>query len=479
MPEKISKFLCYFLLAAFLLSLIPVILLGTYNHPTGDDYYYGAEAHIVWENTRSVTATIAEAARGVADDYFRWQGTYSAMLLMRLQPTVFSEGLYAFVTPTLLLMLAGGIFWLLRPVFLSLLHGPSYLWLGCSSLLAGLCIQLVPTQGEAFFWYNGSMYYTGFFAVLLFYLGMAVRYLLNRRKRYLPIMGILGVFLAGGNYIVLLLLLILQSLLCFFLVYKKREKDLSAFGLILLLILAGFLVSALAPGNAVRQGPMWKTPAWQAILLSLIQGIRYLDAWLDKWWLAAAALMTPMMLKILRSHSFRFPCPLPVLGLLYCVFCAMSCPTFYTMHSTGPARAVAVVYYGFILFSFAGYFYLLGYIVQRFRLSYTASLSGVIRTGWLLALALFIAMPVVAGDIRNCTTVKAAYSLVSGEARDYRLEYEARLAILTDPAVTDAVLPPFESRPDMLYVGDLGSNPEDPANRRVAAFYGRQSVIVP
>lgn len=477
MPEKTSRILCYCLLAAFLFSLVPVFLLGAYNHPTGDDYYYGAQAHIVWENTQSVTAAIAEAARGTAEDYFRWQGTYSAMLLMRLQPTVFSEDLYAFVTPVLLIMLSGGIFWLLHPVFKSLLHAPSHLWLGCSSLLAGLCIQLVPTQGEAFFWYNGSMYYTGFFAVLLFYLGAALRFLLVPRRRYPPLLAVLGVFLAGGNYIVLLLLMILQALLCLFLLFQKRKKEFLAFALIFLLILAGLLVSALAPGNAVRQGPMWKTPAWKAILLSLIQGIRYLDAWLDRWWLAAAALMTPMMLKTLRRLSFRFPCPLPALGLLYCIFCAMSCPTFYTMHSTGPARAVAVVYYGFILLSFAGYFYLLGYLVQRIRPE-NAIPHGAIRTGWLLALGLLTAMPLVSGDIRSLTTLKAAYSLITGEAQAYRQEYEARLSILTDPAVTDAVLAPFESRPDMLYVGDLGGNPEDPANRRVADFYGKKSVIV-
>lgn len=30
--------------------------------------------------------TIAEAGRGVAEQYVKWQGTYSAMLLMHLPP---------------------------------------------------------------------------------------------------------------------------------------------------------------------------------------------------------------------------------------------------------------------------------------------------------------------------------------------------------------------------------------------------------
>ncbi len=46
----------------------------------------------------------------------------------------------------------------------------------------------------------------------------------------------------------------------------------------------------------------------------------------------------------------------------------MSCPLFYTMNSTGPGRAVAIVYYTFLLISFAVFFYWLGYIVRKLRM---------------------------------------------------------------------------------------------------------------
>lgn len=38
-----------------IMSLLPILYLGRYNHPTGDDYYYGAQSHIVWEETGSIT----------------------------------------------------------------------------------------------------------------------------------------------------------------------------------------------------------------------------------------------------------------------------------------------------------------------------------------------------------------------------------------------------------------------------------------
>ena len=46
----------------------------------------------------------------------------------------------------------------------------------------------------------------------------------------------------------------------------------------------------------------------------------------------------------------------------------MSCPLFYTMNSTGPGRAVAIVYYTFLLISFAVFFYWLGYIVRKLQM---------------------------------------------------------------------------------------------------------------
>ena len=49
MKNNFAKWKPYIFLAILLLSLIPLIWLGRYNYPTGDDYYYGAETHLVWQ----------------------------------------------------------------------------------------------------------------------------------------------------------------------------------------------------------------------------------------------------------------------------------------------------------------------------------------------------------------------------------------------------------------------------------------------
>lgn len=202
--RQYEKYMPYFLLFLALAGLLPVMHLGWYNHPVGDDYYYGAETRTVWEDTGSILKTLAAAGRGTAYQYEHWQGTYSAMLLMHLPPNLFSEDAYKLVTPVILLLLGGGIFYLLRAVICGLLKGSSGLWLGASSLLTLLSVQTVPFQGESFFWFNGSMYYTGFYGLTLFFFGLVVNYIVTPEKHHIPALLLLAFFLAGGNYVSLL-----------------------------------------------------------------------------------------------------------------------------------------------------------------------------------------------------------------------------------------------------------------------------------
>lgn len=466
--EKTAAFLMLLLL---ILGLVPIIWLGRYNHPTGDDYYYGAETHRIWEETHSVPATVKGAVQGAAYDYQTWQGTYSAMVLMRLQPTVFSETAYQWVTCVIVMLLVGGIFYLGYSVLCIWLQGSVWSYMAIAAAISLLAVETVPTPAESMFWYNGSMYYTGYLAATLFLWGMLLRYLKRPRSYMVPVMQLFALFLAGGNYISLLPCMILLVLVTAVLIWKKEKRRAWGIGLVTTAILAGFFVNAMAPGNAVRQGDMWKIPAWKAIFKSLLQGVRYMDAWIGKWWLITALLITPFLWKSYQRTSFRFRYPAVALGLLYGIFCSMSCPTFYTMNSTGPARAVAVCYYGFLLFSFAGYAYLVGYFYQRYHKELPYGIMSLLFLGLLF-------MQVVSGSLGVCTSVESLRLLWNGEARSYQEEYQSRLQILRDETVENAVLEPYVHRPGLLYVGDLGADAQAPANQKVALFYGKKSVVV-
>ena len=482
MKNNFAKWKPYIFLAILLLSLIPLIWLGRYDYPTGDDYYYGAETHLVWQQTGSIIQTLDAACAGVADSYQIWQGTYSALFLMYLAPNAFSNTAYHLVTFVILLLLCGGIFYLLCPLFRRFLPGTCGEWITVSSILSFLCIQTVEFQCDSFYWYNGSMYYTGFFAVTLFFLGTLFRYLDNGKRILLLPLLLFAVFLGGGNYVSLLPCMLLSVTITLLLLLQKNKKAYIC-GITSVVLLLSFAVSAIAPGNHVRQSGMWKIPAWKAIAKCLLQGIRYTLAWTGLWWVLAALLLLPVFLRILqKKNGAFFSHPILFTGYAYGLFCSMSCPLFYTMNSTGPGRAVAIVYYMFLLISFTVFFYWIGFVLLKMQARPTPperiEVSGKLNNARYLAMAVLLFSILCTGLWQETSAMKAIRVLTDGEAAAYAAEYEDRLLLLNDPEVTDVVLTPFIHQPALIYTGDLPGDPEDPTSRKVAQYFQKTSLYV-
>ena len=482
MKNKFAKWKPYIFLAVLLASLVPLVWLGRYNYPTGDDYYYGTEAHLVWQQTGSIPQAISAACAGVAKSYQIWQGTYSALFLMYLAPNVFSNTAYHLVTFVILLLLCGGIFYLLCPLFRRFLPGTCGEWITVSSILSFLCIQTVEFQCDSFYWYNGSMYYTGFFAVTLFFLGTLFRYLDNGKRILLLPLLLFAVFLGGGNYVSLLPCMLLSVTITLLLLLQKNKKAYIC-GITSVVLLLSFAVSAIAPGNHVRQSGMWKIPAWKAIAKCLLQGIRYTLAWTGLWWVLAALLLLPVFLRILqKKNGAFFSHPILFTGYAYGLFCSMSCPLFYTMNSTGPGRAVAIVYYMFLLISFTVFFYWIGFVVLKMQARPNPperiEVSGKLNTARYLAMAVLLFSILCTGLWQETSAMKAIRVLTDGEAAAYAAEYEDRLLLLNDPEVTDVILTPFTHQPALIYTGDLPGDPEDPTSRKVAQYFQKTSLYV-
>lgn len=480
MEQRYEKILARIMVILLILSLLPVMYLGRYNHPSGDDYYYGVTTYHERLAGGNLFDIFQKAAQGAALEYRQWQGTYSAMFLMYLPPNIWGDAAYRIFTTIILLMLTGSIFYCLKPAVCIYGRGTFSMWLAVSAAAALLCVETVPSQGETFFWYNGSMYYTGFFSAGLIFLGLTLRQAQTYRSYRTVCLLLLAVFLAGGNYVSLLPIMILTVTLTLFFILKKRKKSAVEFGVICAVMLGAFAVNALAPGNAVRQSNMWKIPAWKAILKSLLQGGIYLRAWLHPWWLAAAVCLTPVFWRNYGRSSLQFRRPLVTAAFTYGVFCSMSCPLFYTMNSTGPARAVAIVYYGFILSTLFIYYYLLGalhrYVSQKDLLRKLPHSDRLFPTVTAAIFILLMLVQLTSGAVSQCTSAKAILLLANGEAKAYEEEYRKRLLILKDPAIQQVEFESYTHQPDMLYVGDFTPDSEHPTNQQAAKYFKKESI---
>ena len=192
-----------FLTVFFVFQIIPILYLGRFN----------------------LAAVMKAAAKGVAEDYRTWQGSYSALFLMRLEPTVFGEEYYSLVPWIMLGMLTAGTLYFVRTLCKVVLRSDTLHYISISMLILYLCVQFSPVASEQFFWYNSSVYYNAFHALFLFYVGWLIRFGYEGKKRYIICMALGGLWLGGGNYVTALLLVIVQATALGILWYTKRKRE--------------------------------------------------------------------------------------------------------------------------------------------------------------------------------------------------------------------------------------------------------------
>lgn len=478
MYKKAEKYLAYIMLIIMCISLLPIMYVGKYNHPTGDDYYYGVAARQVIECGGNILEVLWAAAKGVAQQYMIWQGTYSAMFLMHLPPNVFGESLYGFVTTGIVVLFVSAVFFFLRQIVCLWMKGSGYLWILLSSVYVLLCLQTLPFVEEALYWCNGSMYYTGFYAITLIFGGIIVRYLLCPKKHHIPVLVFLALFLAGGNYVSLLPCILLLITLMALLIWKRSKKSVVIAGLVVLMLI-GLGISAMAPGNQVRQQNYIQLSAMEAVKKSIRQGFRYVEGWTNLWLILVAVFITPFIRRVFEQNKFQFRYPIIVWGYAFGIFCSMGCPTFYAMNSTGGGRILAIVYYGFMTFMLFCYCYLVGYVNnllerKNIKIDWNRWFKMIIP----MAIVVLLAVQIIKGEVQESTMFRAVRILKSGEAVAYEEEYEKRLEVLRDDSIQEVVFQPYVNQPDMIYVGDFTGDATNVNNVRIAQYWGKRSIRV-
>ena len=72
-------------------SIIPLLMISFYNHPSADDFAYAVETHMVWKSTRNIFLVLRQAVATSVKYWNRWQGLYTSAFLLALEPGIFGE----------------------------------------------------------------------------------------------------------------------------------------------------------------------------------------------------------------------------------------------------------------------------------------------------------------------------------------------------------------------------------------------------
>lgn len=90
--DRLIRLTLMIALIALICVLVPMLLAARYNFPSADDFANSAETHFFYASTHSLSKVFAAAIEFTADTYMTWQGSFTGIFLMALQPAIFGEG---------------------------------------------------------------------------------------------------------------------------------------------------------------------------------------------------------------------------------------------------------------------------------------------------------------------------------------------------------------------------------------------------
>lgn len=478
MKKSISyRTIKYLLIAALLISLVPLLVLGFYAAPAADDFSYGAYAHLAYKDSGSILAAAAGALDKTVESYMSWQGTFSAIFLMSMQPAVFSEGLYALTPFIMLTALVIGTFMLCRAFFSKLLGLGRELGDIVAALICILSVQLMPSPVQGLYWFNGAIYYVFFHGLSLAACALAIALVKNGGAWRSVLLCLMCLVLGGGNYVTALTLSILAAATVIFLTMKK---DCAWKRLLLpsLLLFISFALSIVAPGNTVRQAAQEDTPGViMAVLMSFENGALYALNWFSLPVAGGLLLLAVVVWPVLSGTEGRFSLPALVSIFSFCLMSAMFCPPIYAMGNVGEPRILNIIYFMYLLLLAINLVYWLGWLAGKLKKA--DSEKNVKLMPVLLAMLVLggcCALAMLGGT--GFTSVGALSTLASGEAKAYYDSALERFELLNDESIKDVQLEDFPTKPYLLYYDDITQDPADWHNEDISTFYSKNSVVL-
>lgn len=251
--------------------------------------------------------------------------------------------------------------------------------------------------------------------------------------------------------------------------------------------ITGLLISALAPGNAVRGGNDYQITVGKMLLTvfeSIWQGaLGMWHSFLEYPAAMAAVLVTAVFLwDILReavpAGGLHFPCPGLVILYLFGVYCAMYWPMLFVGGSVlDGSISVGVpntIFWVFILMLFGSLLYGLGWLTEKTE----ASGESLRIPVYVLAFAAaFLILGVCRLDLKNSTDYVCYYYIRTGRAAVYKEQMDELTQLLTQEDVEDVVVPFIVGEQEPLVHLPITLDKEGWSNQKMAEFFRKKSLV--
>ena len=478
--------------AALLLIVIPMTYISKYIWPCSDDFELSLWTKEAFVTTGSLWQVMKRAWDFVVYKYFNWQGAYSSILLMALQPGVWGDEHYWMGVVLIMLSLLIGIYWLSYVLMVKHGKAPKSVWLTITSLVTFAWFLRVMYTEEAFYWWTGASYYTGFYAWGMMIVAAMCTFYTDWsrygkvRKSFFYIIGVLAcLFVGGGNFpTTMLLLLIAMGLTVFAYIYKKPS-----FKILLTCVvstLSALLISVLAPGSTNHMNNDFEADvsAIEAIFISIRDGLNYIASWTNISVIMLYVFLLPFIWQLVRRCGWKFKWPVLVTILSGGLYLAEYAPVSYAFGGFAPGRMINLYYINYFWLMLFNVFYWLGWIDRRLRVKFTDKMNRLEegRFKWqpiyvCVAGVLFL-LSVVRIGITNTNLYWVYLELHNGYYQQVDEFLEDRVAYFEEHQGEDVVVNPVPYQSVITYFGDLFPDKDHLVNTTMAEYYGVKSIDI-
>lgn len=476
--------------AALLFIVVPLTYIARYMWPVSDDFELSLWTKEAFDTTGSVWQVFKRAWDFTVYKYFSWQGAYSSILLMALQPGVWGDQYYGLGLVVIMVSLLAGIFGLSYVIMVKYGRAPKSVWLTITSLVSFAWFLRVMYTEEAFYWWTGASYYTGFYAwgmmmvtvMLLFYNDWKQYGWLQ--KSFFYIIGVFAcLFVAGGNFpTTLLLILVGCGLTTAAYVSKKKSR----FVLLTYTIttIAGLLASILAPGNAKHMSNDMETniSALEAIFISIRDGLGYIESWINVSVIMLFVFLLPFVWQLARKCTWKFKWPVVATILSGGLYLAEYAPVSYAFGGYAPGRMINLYYINFYWLLLFNVCYWVGWIYRRLEekkpelLEKVSALQVKWQSCYVCVAGVLFLLSVVRVGITNTNLYWVYSEWYHGYYQQVDEFITDRVAYFEEHQGEDVVVEkvPYESV--ITYFGDLFPDKNHLVNETMAEYYGVNSI---
>lgn len=465
-------------LIILIISIIPLIKIAKYNHPVADDYDYGIITFNTWNDTHNVFKTIGSGFQTSKNFYNTWQGTYSATFLMSLNPVHF--GFRNLGTCILIFSFLISTFYFLYVLLVKYLNIDKWSYIIVASIICFLGIEFSSSPVEAFYWWNGSVYYTFFYSLSLIYFGLILSLFKTKRKvLYMIILSILSIIIAGSNYTTCLINLIILFLGTLYLFFEKNKNYKYILSLFLLYLIC-FMVNALAPGNNARASMVEGTSAILAIIKSFKYAAYYFNEWTNLFTIICFIIIGFIIYPNLKYINGFNKHPLLFSFISICLFAAQFTPPLYAMSNIGEGRLRNIIHYSYYLILLFNLMYYINWfkcsVIDKKCESSLSKRFSINNNVPILILGILLFVNTFSNK-ETFISYKAYNSLKSGEASIYYNEYLERLEkyLSNDKNIT---VKEHTVKPYLLFFSDITEDSTHWQNLSVERFYHKDSVVL-